>query len=256
MLENYLPDRKAESSSSMSLSPGEGSSSLFSLHKRCFQITHICKTKANRRGPNIQMNIEIQTQEYQCFPMMTNGFITYTGEPYASTFTHVFNMMKSQHFNHAELSLGPYLLVISWLSPQHHCWNNIMWSVKGGSKYITLSSSREFSTHGSGWGNFGHRKLHGNYVYEIPKYNLKKMCICVISGKCSFLKWTCKVKKHLFSRSIQRISWPLKIQTLRYSGEKKWKGCLTKVLTWQESLILEQWSSTLLLCRELNWGTF
>lgn len=113
MLENCLSDRKAAFSSSMSLSPGEGSSSLFFLHKRHFQITHICKTKANRRVPNIQMKTELQTQEYQCFPMMTNGFITYTGEPHASTFTHIFNMMKSQHFNQSELSLGPYLLVIS-----------------------------------------------------------------------------------------------------------------------------------------------
>lgn len=81
MLETCLPDRKAGSSSSTSLCPGKGSSSLFSLHRKCFQITHTCKAKAkaNGRVPGILMNTETQIQEYQCFPMVASELIIYIG---------------------------------------------------------------------------------------------------------------------------------------------------------------------------------
>lgn len=66
---------------------------------------------------------------------------------YVSVFTKVHNMMKNQHFNQAELSLGQYLLVIAWLYLQHNCLNKHR--VISERKQVTLSSSQVFLTHGS-----------------------------------------------------------------------------------------------------------
>lgn len=176
MLENYLPDRKAGSSSSMSLSPGEGSSSLFSLHKSCFQITYICKTKANRGVPNIQMSTDIQTQEYQCFPMMINGFITYTGEPHVSTFTHVFNMLKSQHSNQSKLSLGPYLLSYLDCPLNTTAGTSKMWSVSVFSTWFRMEEL---------WAS----EIACKLCLWDTKIQPKENVYCVISRKCLFLKW-------------------------------------------------------------------
>ena len=147
MLETYVPDRKVGYWSSTSLSPGEGSSSLFSLHKRCFQITHTWKTEAKVTIPNMQMNTECKFKNTNISNSDKCINYLYWG-PRASIFTKVFNMMKSQHFTQEELSLGHYL----------DCPFNtttgtsIVWSVKGSNKYKTLSSRQELSTHRGIWG--------------------------------------------------------------------------------------------------------
>ena len=73
MSEPYPPDQKA--GSSRALSPREGSSSLFPLHKWHNWSAHV--GLGLQKGP-IQRRTQMEIQEHQCFPMATNGLIIYS----------------------------------------------------------------------------------------------------------------------------------------------------------------------------------
>lgn len=79
MLKSYLPDRKAGSSKFKGFEPRRRQLFTFSPHKWCSQMVATCRTKATGRIPNSQRKTQTQIQEYQCFPMVTNGLIICIG---------------------------------------------------------------------------------------------------------------------------------------------------------------------------------